>query len=155
MARMDAKLKSKVIAALMAGEAVTTVANAYNVDKATVSRIKSGFSSTERQQITTEKRQTLAELIESAFVACVSAEMKIAEDFQDAAYRESLSFKERLEMGEYLNKRSQSLIETANKMLGAPPERERNGIPELPAADLASDVDIQAETFEADSEGVG
>jgi hypothetical protein len=63
MARTSEETKSAIIAALMTGQGVTVVAKKYKVDKATVSRIKSKISESDLQQLSTEKKEKIGDLI--------------------------------------------------------------------------------------------
>lgn len=56
--------RAEVIAALLAGQGVNEVARQYKIPKATVSRLKNTLTSEQLEQVGTEKRERLADLIE-------------------------------------------------------------------------------------------
>lgn len=81
------KVKGEVIAALLAGQGVNEVAKQYNIDKATVSRWKTSLPQQELQQIATEKKERLVDLIESHLVASLKGAAKCAEQAHNDEWR--------------------------------------------------------------------
>ena len=154
-ARINSKTKAAVIAALLSGEAIATVATRYNIDKSTVSRWKSGLTQSELQQVATAKKQSISDILENGFTTFLAADLKLAEDYQDDDWRRSLSVKDRLSLSNYFAIRSREVVELAGKMFGPAQPPEPEPILELPAVDFASDLDVQAETPAIDSDGAG
>jgi transposase-like protein len=55
--------RAAVMAALLTGQTVSAVANAYNLDKSTVSRWRSRIDATALQDVATEKGETIETLL--------------------------------------------------------------------------------------------
>lgn len=81
------KVKGEVIAALLAGQGVNEVARQYDIDKATVSRWKTSLPQQELQQIATERKERLVDLIESHLVASLKGAAKCAEQAHNDEWR--------------------------------------------------------------------
>lgn len=76
--------RAAVIAALLQGQGVNDVAREYKLDKSVVSRIKNGIAETALQQVTTQKKENIAELVENhlraSLMACASIANKAHDD---------------------------------------------------------------------------
>lgn len=80
------EVRAQVIAALLAGQGVTEVARAYKVPKATVSRIKNELTPAQLEQVGTEKRERIGDLIEGHLSASLKAAATIARKTTDDAW---------------------------------------------------------------------
>jgi CheY-specific phosphatase CheX len=63
MAPIDDTTRAKVAAALLSGSGVTVVAREFGVSKSVVSRIKTGMLPEQLQQMATEKKERLEDMI--------------------------------------------------------------------------------------------
>lgn len=80
------EVRAQVIAALLAGQGVNDVARRYKVPKATVSRIKNELTPTQLEQVGTEKRERIADLIEGHLNESLKAAAAIARKTRDNAW---------------------------------------------------------------------
>jgi transposase-like protein len=80
------EVRAQVIAALLAGQGVSEVARAYKVPKATVSRIKNELTPKQLEQIGTEKRERIGDLIEGHLSESLKAAATIARKTNDDAW---------------------------------------------------------------------
>ena len=71
-------IQAQVVAALLAGQGVTEVAKKYNLAKSTVSNIKNGLSSDDIEHVRTQKRESLAALVEAHLTESLKAATDIA-----------------------------------------------------------------------------
>lgn len=71
--------RAQVIAALLAGQGVREISRQYNVPRSSVSRIKQALSSDEQGQIGTQKRERIAELVETHLVESLKAAASLAQ----------------------------------------------------------------------------
>lgn len=61
--RISDEVRAAVVAALLTGQGATQVAEAYNISEASVSRIKRSIDPAELEELETQKKDTLSELI--------------------------------------------------------------------------------------------
>lgn len=80
------EVRAQVIAALLAGQGVSDVARRYKVPKATVSRIKNELTPAQLEQVGTEKRERIADLIEGHLVTSLKAAAAIAGKTKDDSW---------------------------------------------------------------------
>jgi transposase len=73
------EVKSRVLAALMAGQSVTDAAKQFRVSKSRVSEWKSELTRQEIEQIRTTKKERLIDLIESHLTASLKGATKVAQ----------------------------------------------------------------------------
>ena len=85
-AATDPALKAQIIGALLAGGAVSDLARKYNLNKSTVSRIKASLASNELQQVATEKRDRIDDLILKTVATNLAALQHIAEFASEREY---------------------------------------------------------------------
>jgi CO dehydrogenase/acetyl-CoA synthase epsilon subunit len=78
--------RAAVISALLQGQGVNEVATAYNLDKSIVSRIKKSVSEGELQQVATQKKESIADLVENHLRASLAACANIANITQDVEW---------------------------------------------------------------------
>jgi transposase-like protein len=108
--------KAAVIAALLAGQGVSEVATAFNIDKSTVSRWKAALPTTQLQQIATEKKERLVDLVESHLRASLSGAVKIAEQAHDDAWRARQSAENLAVFYGVLSDKAFRLVEVAGRI---------------------------------------
>lgn len=77
------QVRAQVIAALLAGQGVTEVATQYNLAKSVVSRLKASLSDGEMEQVGTQKRLSLATLIENLLRMSLETATRLAHNSQD------------------------------------------------------------------------
>lgn len=71
--------KAAVMAALLSGQGVNEIARQYNLPKSFVSRVKNNsLNGTELEQIETQKKEHIGNLVESHLRASLKAAVKIA-----------------------------------------------------------------------------
>lgn len=107
--------KAKIIAALMAGHSPAKVATDFKVDKSTVSRIKSALPSHDLQQVATEKKERLVDLIESHLTESLKAAALIAKQTQDELWRSKQSAENLAIFYGVLSDKSIRLLEAAQR----------------------------------------
>jgi hypothetical protein len=83
MAISDEK-RAVVLAALLVGQGVNQIAAQYKIPKATVSRLKKAIPTEHLEQIGTQKRDRLAELIAANLEASFQARQNILKQTEDA-----------------------------------------------------------------------
>lgn len=79
----DDAVRGEVIAALLEGQGVNQVANALNLPKSTVSRIKNTLAVEQLEQVGTQKRDRLTSLIEGHLTESLKAATSLAVRVQD------------------------------------------------------------------------
>jgi len=85
MAHSD-EVKAQVMAALLSGDGVSEVARKLNLPKTTVHRIKSEISSEKLEQVQTEKRERIDDLLLDTMSANLSALSRIARASSEPSY---------------------------------------------------------------------
>lgn len=78
--------RATVVACLLTGQSVTEIARQYKLDKSVVSRIKTGMMPETLQQVATEKRENLDNLILCALESNLKALNSIATVVAEADY---------------------------------------------------------------------
>lgn len=112
------KVKGEVIAALLAGQGVSEVAKTYDIDKATVSRWKTSLPQQELQQIATEKKERLVDLIQSHLVASLKGATKCAEQANDDTWLREQSAENLAVFYGVLSDKSIRLVEVGARLFG-------------------------------------
>ena len=79
-------VKAQIIAALLAGGAVNEVARKYRLDKSTVSRIRAGLSPEALQQVATEKRVRIDDILLECMQSNLEALKRIADASSERDY---------------------------------------------------------------------
>jgi transposase-like protein len=108
--------KAAVIAALLAGQGVNEVATRYKVDKAVVSRWRQALPAQELQQVATEKKERLVDLIENHLKASLHGAAKIAGQAHDDAWRSKQSAENLAVFYGVLSDKSIRLVEIAGRV---------------------------------------
>ena len=83
--RLGEELRAQVVAALLAGQGVTQIANAYSIPKQTVSRIKLSLGDS-LGQIETEKVDRFGDLVAGCLESALSAMQAIANTVSESEY---------------------------------------------------------------------
>lgn len=83
----DPQTKAAVIAALLAGQGVSQVASEFGLSKSVVSRMKQEISPQQLEQIGTQKKERLIDLIEKHLSASLKGATKIAEQASNNDWR--------------------------------------------------------------------
>lgn len=78
--------RAAVISALLEGQGVTEVADRYKLDKSVVSRWKNELAPEQLQQVSTEKRERLADLIERHLRTSLESAAGIAAKVNDETW---------------------------------------------------------------------
>jgi len=112
------KVKGEVIAALLAGQGVNEVAKQYSIDKATVSRWKTSLPQQELQQIATEKKERLVDLIQAHLVASLKGATKCAEQANDDNWLRQQSAENLAVFYGVLSDKSIRLVEVGARLFG-------------------------------------
>ena len=112
--------RAKIIAALLAGQSPVKVAADFKVDKSTVSRIKASLPSRELQQVATEKKERLVDLIESHLTESLKAAALIAKQTQDELWRSKQSAENLAIFYGVLSDKSIRLLEIGGKVFAQP-----------------------------------
>ncbi|HEX7333419.1 MAG TPA: hypothetical protein VF290_18085 [Pyrinomonadaceae bacterium] len=71
--------RAEVIAALLAGQGVNEISRQYKIPKATVSRLKNSLAAKQLEQVGTQKREQIADLIEGHLRQSLKAAAALAE----------------------------------------------------------------------------
>lgn len=108
--------KAAVLAALLAGQGVNEVAIAYHLDKATVSRWKKTIPDGQLQQVATEKRERLVDLIEAHLTASLKGATVAAGQVHDGNWRARQSAENLAVFYGVLTDKSIRLLEIAGKV---------------------------------------
>lgn len=87
----SAETKSAVIAALLAGQGVNEVATAFGLSKSVISRIKNEIAPAQLEQVGTQKKERLVDLVESHLTESLKAATAIARQTQDDLWRSKQS----------------------------------------------------------------
>lgn len=72
------EVRAEALSALLAGQGVNEVARKYKLPKATVSRLKNSIGPEQLEQVETQKRSSIADLIEGHLSASLKAAQAIA-----------------------------------------------------------------------------
>lgn len=72
------EVRAQAVAALLAGQGVSEVARQYKLPKSTVSRLKNSLAPQVLEQVGTEKRESLAGLIEEHLSTSLKSATKLA-----------------------------------------------------------------------------
>lgn len=110
--------KAAVLAALMEGQGVNAVARAHGLDKSIVSRWKSELGTDRIQQIATEKKERLIDLVEDHLTASLKAATKLAGQADDDEWRAKQPASEIAVFYGVLSDKAIRLIEIAGRILG-------------------------------------
>jgi DNA-binding IclR family transcriptional regulator len=84
-------VKAQVIAALLSGQGVNEIARNYNLPKATVSRLKNTLTSDQLEQVGTEKKERIGELIAGYLTTALTTLQVQAVHARDKAWLEKQS----------------------------------------------------------------
>src|SRR5690242_1280588 len=113
---INPETKAAVLAALLAGQGVNEVATYYSIDKATVSRWKKAIPEGQLQQIATEKRERLVDLIEAHLTASLKGATAAAGQVHDDDWRFRQSAENLAVFYGVLTDKSIRLLEIAGKV---------------------------------------
>lgn len=80
------EVRAQVIAALLSGQGVNDIARAYNLPPATVSRLKSEIADEKLEQVGTEKRERIDDLLLDCMSENLRALNRIVKTSSDAEY---------------------------------------------------------------------
>ena len=114
------EIRAQVIAALLAGGSVAKVATDYKLDKSTVSRIKGSLPEQTLQQVATEKKERLIDLVESHLAESLRAATEIARQTQDDVWRSKQSAENLAVFYGVLSDKAIRLLEIGGKVFGQP-----------------------------------
>lgn len=78
MRKHSDEVRARALAALLEGQGVTEVAEKYKLSKATVSRLKNTIGPETLEQIETQKKESIASLVESHLSESLKAATEIA-----------------------------------------------------------------------------
>lgn len=105
--------KAAVMAALLAGLSIAEVCRKYNLPKATVSRLRAELGS-ELEQVGTEKRSRLDDLLLDSLASNLAAQKRIAETASEPEYIRSQGASAVAELYETLAAAAIRLLEAAS-----------------------------------------
>lgn len=72
------EVRAEVVAALLAGQGVNEISRRYKIPKATVSRLKNGLAVEQLEQVETQKKERLTDLIEAHLSESLKAATSLA-----------------------------------------------------------------------------
>lgn len=111
------------MAALLSGQGVNEVARDLKVHKSTVSRIKAELDQEKLQQVGTQKKERLIDLIEGHLKASLTAAMNLASMSNDKTWLRSQSAGELAVFYGVLSDKSFKLLEAAGAAIGESEQR--------------------------------
>lgn len=124
------EVRAQVMAALLAGQGVMEVAARYRLPKATVSRIKNSLTAEQLEQIGTEKKDRIGNLLLGAVAANVEALRSIAETVSEPPYIRGQSAESVGMLYGILADKAVRFLEAAEFAAGA--EEDREGAADVP-----------------------
>lgn len=114
----DDLTRSAVMAALLAGQGVSEVATEFNLDKSTVSRWKASIPRNQLQQVATQKKEQLVDLVEAHLRASLQGAVKVAEQAHDDKWRAQQSAENLAVFYGVLSDKAFRLVEVAGRIFG-------------------------------------
>lgn len=108
------EVRAEIASALLAGLGITEVAEKYNLPKSTVSRIRDEISAEKLEQVGTEKRARIDELLLDCLAANLQAQKKIAETVSEPHYIRKQSASAVADLYETLADKAIRLLEAAS-----------------------------------------
>lgn len=112
--------RAQVIAALLAGQGVNEVAEAYKIDKSVVSRWRSALPESELQQVATKKRDEIGDLLTDYLREVLTTLQVQAQHARDTAWLKGQSASEVAVLHGVLCDKGIRILEAAELAAGEP-----------------------------------